>query len=72
MTYLALRADAVPDYYGLKLDREADWDRIEQMLERLTARVLGPAGPRRPRRQRFCACFATASAAALIASASPR
>ncbi len=48
MTYLALRADAVPDYYGLKLDREADWDRIEQMLERLTARVLGPAGPRDP------------------------
>jgi AcrR family transcriptional regulator len=43
MTYLALRADAVPDYYGLKLDREADWERIEQMLERLTARVLGPA-----------------------------
>jgi AcrR family transcriptional regulator len=41
MTYLALRADAVPDYYGLKLDRDADWERIEQMLERLTARVLG-------------------------------
>jgi AcrR family transcriptional regulator len=45
MTYLALRADAVPDYYGLKLDRDADWDVIERMLERLTARVLGPAAP---------------------------
>ena len=43
MTYLALRADAVPDYYGLKLDRDADWERIEQMLERVAARVLGPA-----------------------------
>jgi len=41
MTYLALRADAVPDYYGLRLDRDADWTRIEQMLERLTTRVLG-------------------------------
>jgi AcrR family transcriptional regulator len=43
MTYLALRADAVPDYYGLKLDREADWERIEQMLERLATRMLAPA-----------------------------
>ncbi len=41
MTYLALRADAVPDYYGLRLDSDADWARIEQMLERLTTRVLG-------------------------------
>ena len=42
MTYLALRADAVPDYYGMKLDREESWQRIEQMLERIAARVLGP------------------------------
>lgn len=41
MTYLALRADSVPDYYGLRLDRDADWARIESMLERLTTRVLG-------------------------------
>ena len=40
MTYLALRADAVPDYYGLKLDRDEAWQRIEQMLERISARVL--------------------------------
>ena len=40
VTYLALRADAVPDYYGLKLDREESWQRIEQMLERIAARVL--------------------------------
>lgn len=40
MTYLALRADAVPHYYGLWLDREEDWARIEQMLERIAARVL--------------------------------
>jgi AcrR family transcriptional regulator len=43
MTYLALRADAVPDYYGLRLDRDADWDQVARMLERVTARVLGPA-----------------------------
>ncbi|MCU0760221.1 MAG: TetR/AcrR family transcriptional regulator [Steroidobacteraceae bacterium] len=42
MTYLALRAGAVPDYYGIKLDREESWVRIEQMLERLATRVLGP------------------------------
>lgn len=42
MTYLALRADAVPDYYGLKLDREESWDRIEAMLERVAALVLAP------------------------------
>ena len=45
MTYLALRADAVPDYYWLRLDRDADWARVEQMLERIAARVLGPAAP---------------------------
>jgi AcrR family transcriptional regulator len=60
MTYLALRAEAVPDYYGMKLDRDESWARIEQMLERLATRVLGPqeaggvgaaavaAAPRRP------------------------
>ncbi|MCP5328873.1 MAG: hypothetical protein H7A15_09495 [Sinobacteraceae bacterium] len=42
MTYLALRAEAVPDYYGLKLDREESWQRIEQMLERLAARLFEP------------------------------
>lgn len=42
LTYLAIRADAVPDYYGLKLDRDADWTRIESMLERIVERVLGP------------------------------
>jgi AcrR family transcriptional regulator len=36
---------AVPDYYGLRLDRDADWGQVERMLERLTARVLGPAAP---------------------------
>lgn len=40
VTYLALRADAVPDYYGLKLDREESWQRIEQLLERIASRVL--------------------------------
>jgi AcrR family transcriptional regulator len=43
VTYLSLRADAVPDYYGMRLDREADWQRIEAMLERISARVLGDA-----------------------------
>lgn len=42
MTYLALRAEAVPDYYGLKLDREESWQRIEQMLERLAAHLFEP------------------------------
>lgn len=51
MTYLAMRADAVPEYYGLRLDREADWKRIEAMLEMITGRVLnGPTTPlTRPR-----------------------
>lgn len=43
MTYLALRAEAVPDYYGMRLDRDETWQRIEQMLEKLADRVLGPA-----------------------------
>lgn len=45
LTYLAIRADAVPDYYGLKLDRDADWVRIESMLERIVGRVLAPQEP---------------------------
>jgi AcrR family transcriptional regulator len=43
MTYLALRADAVPDYYGLRLDREESWQRIEAMLDRVASRVLAPS-----------------------------
>lgn len=45
MTYLALRADTVPDYYGLKLDREESWQRIEAMLDRIASRVLAPDAP---------------------------
>ena len=54
MTYLAMRADAVPHYYGLKLDREEDWKRVEKMLTLVAERVLNasPPGdappPRRP------------------------
>ena len=53
MTYLALRADTVPDYYGMRLDRDADWERIERMLEMIASRVLsasasGASQPRRP------------------------
>ncbi len=41
LTYLAMRADSVPEYYGLKLDRDSDWRRIETMLAELAARALG-------------------------------
>jgi AcrR family transcriptional regulator len=40
LTYLAMRADSVPDYYGLKLDRDSDWQRIEKMLADLAERAL--------------------------------
>jgi AcrR family transcriptional regulator len=40
LTYLAMRADHVPDYYGLKLDRAEDWQRVEKMLRRIVGRVL--------------------------------
>ena len=40
LTYLAMRADSVPDYYGLKLDRDSDWQRIEKMLTDLAGRAL--------------------------------
>jgi len=40
MTYLALRAESVPEYYGLRLDRDADWQRVEDMLRRMVAKVL--------------------------------
>lgn len=40
LTYLALRADHVPDYYGLKLDREEDWKRVESMLRQIVGKVL--------------------------------
>lgn len=43
MTYLTMRADTQPDYYGLRLDRPQDWQRIEAMLRRIAAQVLGPA-----------------------------
>lgn len=73
MTYLALRAEAVPDYYGLKLDREESWQRIEQMLERLAARLLEPveAGGDAAASPGKCAVSATASEAE-TAPVSPR
>ncbi len=40
LTYLSMRAGSVPEYYGLKLDRDSDWRRIETMLTDLAGRVL--------------------------------
>lgn len=40
LTYLSMRADHVPDYYGLKLDREEDWKRVESMLRTIVGKVL--------------------------------
>lgn len=40
LTYLAMRADHVPDYYGLKLDRDEDWKRVEAMLRTIVGKVL--------------------------------
>jgi AcrR family transcriptional regulator len=40
LSYLAMRSASVPDYYGLKLDRDADWQRIENMLRLIATRVL--------------------------------
>ncbi len=41
MTYLAMRADTQPEYYGLHLNRPADWQRVEAMLSRVAGLVLG-------------------------------
>lgn len=43
MTYLAMRADTQPEYYGLRLDRPQDWQRVEAMLRRIATQVLGSA-----------------------------
>ena len=40
LTYLSMRASSVPEYYGLKLDRDSDWRRIETMLTALASRAL--------------------------------
>jgi hypothetical protein len=40
-----MRADAVPHYYGLKLDREEDWKRVEKMLTLVAERVLNASPP---------------------------
>lgn len=40
MTYLAMRAENVPEYYGLRLDRPEDWRRVETMLRRIAGQVL--------------------------------
>lgn len=44
MTYLAMRADHVPHYYGLRLDRDEDWQKVERMLQLVATRVLPPEG----------------------------
>ncbi|MFO1428268.1 MAG: hypothetical protein U1F11_15125, partial [Steroidobacteraceae bacterium] len=50
LTYLALRSEKVPDYYGLRLDRDADWERIRHMLQLVASRVLSasPSGAAPP------------------------
>ena len=48
--YLALRSRAAPRYFGLQLDRESDWRRIEAMLGLVIGRVVG--GPRRGQSKR--------------------
>lgn len=48
--YLALRSRTAPRYFGLRLDRDSDWRRIEAMLDLVISRVVGePAAPRRGR-----------------------
>jgi AcrR family transcriptional regulator len=55
MTYLAMRADTQPEYYGLRLDKPQDWQRVEAMLRRIAGQVLGatssPSGDARPPRR---------------------
>jgi AcrR family transcriptional regulator len=50
--YLCLRSRAAPRYFGLRLDREADWRRIDAMIELVIGRVVdgGSAVPRRSSR----------------------
>lgn len=47
--YLALRSRTSPRYFGLRLDREADWRRIEAMLALVISRVV--EGPTRTLRR---------------------
>lgn len=50
--YLALRSRSAPRYFGLRLDREADWKRIEAMLALVVGRVVvEPPRRRRPQRR---------------------
>lgn len=51
--YLCLRARTAPRYFGLRLDREADWRRIDAMLELVIGRVVDDPGKtaRRSRRR---------------------
>ena len=53
--YLALRSRTSPRYFGLRLDREADWRRIEAMMSLVISRVVdgkAPALAPAPRRGR--------------------
>jgi AcrR family transcriptional regulator len=45
--YLALRSRTSPRYFGLRLDREADWRRIEAMIEIVISRVVEGKAPAR-------------------------
>ena len=51
--YLALRSRTAPRYFGLRLDRDSDWRRIEAMLDLVISRVVDEpaAAPRRGRRR---------------------
>jgi AcrR family transcriptional regulator len=51
--YLCLRSRTAPRYFGLRLDREADWRRIDAMIDLVIGRVVdGPARVSRRSRRR--------------------
>jgi AcrR family transcriptional regulator len=51
VTYLALRSRTAPRYFDLRLDRDADWRKVEDMLALVIGRLLpGRAAERRRRR----------------------
>jgi AcrR family transcriptional regulator len=52
VTYLALRSRTSPRYFGLRLDRDAGWREVDDMLELVIGRVMGGSGLRKPREAR--------------------
>jgi AcrR family transcriptional regulator len=71
INYLCLRSRTSPRYFHLRLDREADWRKIDGMFALTVDRVLGRRPSRSPRRARATSPVPSADAAAGLRRRAP-